>query len=289
MGDGSPVRQPTPSTTGLVFWVSGDVGLVGSGGKAASWTNRATPSFNADLGSLNNPPTDSGPDMGAPTLDGIPGVSFPPTHTDGRQMYLGGISQDALKDRAGNLIGYGPGNTQPRTWIAVLVPVFTNGANFDITGGSVGLVLSNPHWTPLFDLEDTSQLNAFYLFSTAWRNPGIAGSQANQGPNTAGGVGGIYNGTPLVVEWGSGNFPDIDVWINGVLTTLNAATIPGVVGVGASTFIYGSSGSGAVAQWQGYRYEDLVYDFKLSTDPTARTKTYTYLAARYPSIPIVIP
>ena len=286
---GSLVFPPNPPLVvagrGLAFWVSGDFGLVSVAGKAVSLQNHVFP-INPNLGSLNNPPTDSGPTTGADSLDGVPGLSWPLPNGDGRQMYLGGIAQAAMKDTLGAFFGYGVGNRQPRTLISVIRPEFA-AATFDITGGAVSTFSSNPNFEALFDLEDTVAANSFYLFSQAWRDPGPPGP-ALRGPATAGGVGGIYNGTPLVVEWSSNGFPDITVKINGVPVALSGA-MPGVAGVGLNAYIFGSSGSGAVAQWRGSKFEELVYDVNMPDFPTEYRNLYLYLKGRYPSIALTVP
>jgi hypothetical protein len=271
-----PAPPPTgPPTAGLIFWVKGDAGLTSVAGAAVSWADQS--GFGQDVTDL---PSNPGPLTGLDTIDGIPCVTCPLGNMAGRGLYR--AAPNGLLDRNGVPIGYGPGQTQARTVMAMILPRFSPGA-FNITGGLVVEMGSNPTFQPIFDLEDTISPDQFYAFSTGWRNPG---SGALQYPDVAGGAGGIYNGVPTLVSWQSTGFDNISSNINDVPKTLTPSVIPGAPAASTTSFALLRAISGGLS-FQGAAAEFLIWDFDLTTDPAGYAQAVAYMANRYPSAPIV--
>lgn len=294
-GTPTPVGPPGLGTS-LVFWVKGDAGLVPSSDdlRMLTWANSATPSPNPGLISAGTDGA-NGPLVGIDSLDGIPGVTFP--GVDPGAFFLVQLAATPgvpliMKDRDGTNFGYGAGETQARTTISVCRAIFCPDI-FDIVGGTLVRFGTTPtggtqDFETLFNLEPLTAPDAFFLFSNDWRN---SYALALQGPPTDGGADGPYTDVPVVVEHSSSGFDEIQTFVNGVEVTLTPAVMPAAVGGHPvqDWFVYGAVNQvgDLNGQWHGARFEDLIYDVKLTGAP--RSQLYAYLAARFPTIPIVVP
>jgi len=195
-----------------------------------------------------------------------------------------------MKDRNGNKFGYGAGETQARTVVSVLRPASDVVDNFPLIGGAVVRFGTTPtggehDFEALFRLQDLpGHPNAWALFADDWPNSFKA---AYYGPDPVGGPSG-YGGVPLVVEYTSNGPDDIQVFVNNVEIALSRDPLEPHVGMHPAEefFTYGTiNQTGDVySRWRGGRFEDLIYDVKLTDTPAARTQLYQYLAGRYTSI-----
>jgi hypothetical protein len=267
---GSGQSTSSPPSVGLVFWVKGDVGLTSVAGKATLWADQS--GFGQNVTDL---PANPGPNTGVDTIGTIPAVTFPVFAGTNRGLYR--EAPNGLVDRNGNHLGYGPGETQARTFMAVIKPAYEVVA-FDVkpTGGIVAEFGSTPTFQPIFDLEDGSFPNAFYLWSKGWKDIGFPG--ALRGPDTPGGSTGPYNGATLFVEWSSSGFDNIEVRINGVLTVLTPSVMPGPTAPATTSFAIGRAISGGL-NFFGSISEVFVWDHVLDDDERAQQSQY--LAGRY--------
>lgn len=265
---------PTPPTVGLVFWVKGDAGLVtvvdpDVGPVVVRWRDQS--GFGQDVVDL---PGNPGPYAGRDTISGIPCATWDTDGGHGATALRGLFRVAGLVDRNGHPFGYGTGETQARTVVAVIMPRYSATA-FDITGGIVCEMGSTPAWQPLFDLEPNfGNARGFYLFSAGfWRGA------ANAGPDTTGGVAGPYNGTPIVVEWNSTGFDNLGVRLNGSTTALTPSVMGGGTGPTINPqFSLGRQSSGGF-NFFGAMSEMLIFDHVLDDDE--RVDLTTYIGARY--------
>lgn len=269
---GIPPRPPSPPLTGLVFWVKGDEGLESSAGLATAWLDQSSKGQDLDHFDVDHQPL-----TGEDEIDGIPCLSFPLNNVDGT-TYL--QRETAMVNRLDAPFGFG----QARTVMAALLPKFS-GAAFSITGGPVFSFFEGPLFQCLFDLEDTDDPDAFYAWSSGWRDLGAA----LRAPDEAGGSGGIYNGTPTLAEWRSTGYPDIAFAVNGADLTLTPGTQYGTTGPNPpGGFLIGNAAvNGFGLNFLGAVAEVLIWDYDLSSDPAARAQALAYFAYRYPSIPMV--
>lgn len=267
---------PALPATGLVLDLRGNAGLTSSAGFATAWADQS--GFGQDVTDL---PGNPGPETGLETIDGIPALTCPLGNIAGRGLYR--ASPDGILDRNGVHMGYGPGETQTRTFMAMIKPRYSAGA-FGITGGLLAEFGSDPTFQPLFDLEDTAPHgpNGFYLWSKGWRDPGTG---AIQGPDTVGGSGGIYDGVPTLVEMFSNGFSDIGVRVNGVTVPLTPSAMTGTPAASTTSFALLRAISGGL-NFQGAATQFSIWDYDLRTNPTALTQAENHYLARYPSAPI---
>jgi hypothetical protein len=294
-----PPLPPAPPAGGLAWWLGGDGSVITSqtdpndDERLLQWTNLTYPinghAFQL-LSDINGPPY-----TGLDELDGHPSVTWRSDVDHTQIAFVDTVpasqNQTPMKATDGSEFGYGLGENQPRSAIFVLTPRFAPDA-FSITGGAVAAWFSSQFFTPLFNLEDNITPNAFYAFTSRfdWRNH-IGEAVVLDGPDTAGGIGGIYNNTPLIVEYSTSGGTDIHFFVNGVAIALTPNTITPSSN-SANQFVLGSSTGGSndkPERWKGTMTEVLVYDYELTTTPALRTQLYRYLALRYPSINTVIP
>ena len=258
-----------PPSVGLVFWVRGDLGLESTAGVATAWRDQS--GYGQDITDL---PANPGPSTGLDTINGTPAVTFPLANAAGKGLYR----TTGVRDRNGNVIGYGVGETQARTFIAILMPRFSAVA-FNITGGIVAEFGSVPTFQPIFNLEDNFHVNGFYVWSKGWRD---SGTGALQGPDTPGGVGGVYNGVPLLVEWASTGFDNISMRINGAIIPITPSVLPGPTGNTSNPiFSLGRASSGGL-NFFGAISEVMIWDHVLSL--AEREELTSYVAGSHPSI-----
>jgi hypothetical protein len=283
----------TPPIVGLCVWCGGEGSVItsqndaGGDARCTGWTNLVYPINGHLFATLFG--FGDGPYTGLDTLDGHPSLTwrFDVGHTENLSLddVAGSHSAVAMKDRNGNYFGYGVGETQQRTFIAVITP--RNASNvFDITGGTVAAWGSSPNFMPLFDLSDPAgSATAFYAFSSTfdWRLA-LGTAPVLQGPDTAGGPGGVYDNAPLAVQWGTAGGTDIHFKINSAEVPL-APSVIDTSPVGGLSWILGNRTPGdQFTRWKGTITEIFVYDHVLSA--SEEDQLYRYIGGRYPSIAI---
>jgi hypothetical protein len=274
--DGTPsslgsTAVTTPPSVGLIFWVKGDKGLESAAGVATAWRDQS--GFGQDVTDL---PANPGPFTGIRTIDGIPAATYSPIVGTNYGLYRAA----GLRDRNGNFFGYGTGETQARTVIAVLRPKFEPTV-FNVTGGIVAEFGGTPTFQPCFDLTSVTYANAFYGFSTGGA-PVTADPGATRAPDAPGGLSGPYNGAVVFAEWSSTGFDNIEFRVNGVLMApLRPPTIPGVPANNSNhIFSLGRASSGGFSFYEDIS-EALVWDHAL--DDTERAQANAYISNRYSS------
>src|SRR6476620_9632062 len=141
----------TPPSTGLVFWVKGDVGLESSAGLVTAWRDQGP--FHQDLLSDGNAPF-----AGNVPIGNIPSVFFP---LGAVSKYL--VHSGTMKDRNGVAFTA----SHPRTVLAIIHPQQGN-VGYLRTGGAVFSFREQPYFQCLFSLEGFFHPNGFYLFDNAW-------------------------------------------------------------------------------------------------------------------------
>jgi hypothetical protein len=292
-----PPRTPDPE--GKVLWTKGDFELEDNGDsenpKMLSQGNAATPTFNPGLRARDET---LGPFVGLEELDGIPGTTWP-TDTDEHVDVQVGTSEGGvhLKDRNGNLFGYGPGETQTITWYAVVIARESDAGTTGLLGGTV-FRLGQTAGGGQLDLEGIFRIfdgdlpgigtDSLTVYSNDWTSDYL---NAIYGPDTPPAT---YDGVPLLLQFVSTGRSDNRLYISGpgigtkVQLTLAPGTLPAT-----STHVHNETTYGTVEnvaefldRWVGGRYEDLVKDYDVTTNPTAELRDYGYFAGRFPSLQI---
>ncbi len=272
-----PAPPPTGlPTEGLIFWVKGDAGLNSIAGAAVSWEDQS--GFGQDVADM---PGNPGPFTGLDTIDGIPCCTLPVANGPGRGLYRPSPSPGGLRDRNGVVMGYGPGETQSKTVMAMILPRTWPGqiGFLPVTGGIVAELGGTPNWQPVFDLEDNSFPNAFYAFSDGWRNTGFPG--ANRAPDA---LSTLYSDVPTLAMWSSSGFDDLSFAANGGALALTPLVMPGAPAAGVSSFAVLRAISGGL-NFFGACPEISIWDWQLG--PAELAQATAYYAGRYPSAPIV--
>lgn len=257
----------TPSMEGLILWLKGDVGVttsVGNPNLATAWADQS--GFNQDFN------TDEGfePNTGLESINGINCISMPASSTAYMQRFGTG-----LLDRNGNQMGLGAAETNTFSVLAVFAIGETN---FDFFGG-VLLHFNGADGSPvqtMFDMEHTNRPDGLWLFSNGWRDYGVS----NHGPDTAPSV---YDGIPTMVQCSSTAFPNVDVKVNNVDTTLSPLTQQGSQ-FGATTPLAMVGNSLRTGFGLGFVLkigEILAYDHHLPSSPAAQAQTVSYLQGRF--------
>jgi hypothetical protein len=298
--DGAEVPAPPPPppdgppTTGLVWW-NKDSTLNTSGGDATSWENAVDPSFNVDPIIFTPPGSFVLPTVGDP-LDGIDGIIF---STDSSNQYQSLLGNPAVswKDRNGTLFGFGAGETQTRTTFHIARGVYSP-ESFGVIGGCLlrfGTTATGgfQDFEVFFRLQDLpAHSNSWALWANNWPN-GFA--NALFGPDTAGGAGGPYSGVPIAVAC-TFDGTDINLYVNDgvtpiVLTPGNAIPAPdaGHPVMDFAAYAGVNQAASVFDRWFGTRYEDLIFDWDVSSSPDDWAQLWTYADTRFPSIGIVVP
>lgn len=271
-----PPPPPDPLTTGMILLLKGaDSWIPGSGPTAGRVVS------GLDLsGAGQDFTTDSGfePLTSGVDIDGVACVTF------GFNLGYYLIRAGALKDRDGVNMGYSPGDNQAKSIFVAMLP--TTGV-FSITGGPVFSLTDDigPHFECLFDLEGNFfHPDGFYVWAKLWRND----ATAILGPDTPGAT---YDGVPTLGEWRQTAFPDLAVAVNGEEIAITPSAIPGMIGSSPipRSFVGNIDSGGFGLNFSGSIAEVRVYDYDVSTNPTARQAILQYFADTYPSIPVVVP
>lgn len=292
---------------GLVLWTKGDfefVSAIGPGGpELETQGNAAIPSFNPGLRSKGAPGGGYGPLTGIDMLDGVPGTTWSTDRAGEVVVYLeppDGSGARQLKDRNG--VPFVPG-VSTLTWLAVVIARIstTFGNNLGGTIFSLGNTAANAGQDiePLFNIGPGygGPADGFFLFSNEW--PGLYGyTNALKGADQPGFETGPYVDVPLLLHYESVG-TTFRAYVSGsgigtmVPIALSSSTIPAPAPVGLVNFAYGCTnrilGPFHTDHWVGARFEDLAYDFELSTNPSGLSQTYGYFAERYPALGIVVP
>lgn len=272
-GGASPPTPPPAWRAGLIAWYKGENIVEGTGpdaGRVVSWTDATD--FHQDLDTVH---PENKPFAGVDDIDGIPCVTFPLVFADGCM-----IARDAnLVDSDGAPITIGP-----RTVVAVMLPRCATG--FVITGGPVVTFLQeSPPMTCVFDLESNLTPNGAYAFAPRWRS---LFASANEWTPQTGGPGGPYDGVPTLGEWQLPSGTGIAFYVNNALTPVAPTTRSSTVAVSETGIVVGNGGLALETCWLGAFSEIMIWDYDLSENPAARAELLTYIAERYPSIPLVV-
>jgi hypothetical protein len=260
-----------------VFWVKGDAGVTAPGGLLTVWADQS--GFGQDLNYVGAAGFEI--PWGGDVIDGIPCATFP--HPDG--AVPPGVNNIArlspMLNRTGDPFGYGPGDHEARTIMAMVLP---REGRFNIVGGCVLQFNSTPPFQCIFDLEPNSFPDAFYGWSRQWRDP----ATANRAPDTPPAT---YEDLPVLCEWRSSGYPDLTFAVNGVALPLTPATMQGTPGPNpAGTVILGNLDADGTGDnfhcFHGSIAEVLAWDHDLPE--LERTNALLYMRSRYPSAPIVV-
>ncbi len=256
---------------GLVAWYKGDAGITSASGVISQVADQSGYGQDLDVVTAGKEPA-----TGVDTLDGINGITFTPG-TAGRFI----ARAASLVDSSAATIG----PSHDRTVFAVFMPRSDSGSGTNITGGPVSGFRDSPCFETLFDLESTFHADGFYLFDTAWRFSG--GSCL--GPDT---VRTVYENIGTCCEWRgrSTTGATVAAAVNGAADlVLTPSVSAGVTGAPPSGFVLGNADntSSLSHNFQGPIFEYLVYDHIVTAG--TRALVLAYLAARFPSIGIVVP
>lgn len=287
----TPTTVTSPPTTGLVFWAEGDSGITPSsdGLRLAQWANRVANSTNPGFIS-DGVDAASGPTLGQDSLNGVPGVFYANSTTPIIVRLATAVGVGVrMKDRNGTLFGYGTGETQARTVVAIARAAYDQ-VDFDIIGGVVAKFGTTPtggdqDFEPMFRIQIVGVPGVFtnnqqYLFANDWPT---TYSQALIGPDVTGGPSGPYSGTPVFLEYTSSGFDDIHVRVNAEIVPLTPSVMhAGVPGHPATTsFTLGTVNEvgSFYDRWRGSFFGFYVWDHEW--DQAERDQMTGYVSSKY--------
>lgn len=277
-GGGRPPTPIDPPPLGMIFWV-GKQGFPPApelGGDFTGWLDQGGQSQDLNLTGASPPQT------GADDIDGVPALTF--SNDDDQQF---ASRNTAMKDRNGDPMPY----THARTIMAVFRP--THHVAVDRIGGPVFATADQPNFECLFQVENWFTFNdAMFVFDNLWSFSGYQ----RLGPVTALAT---WEDVPILGEWRSSGFPEIAFALDGAEQPLQTpGSIPTTTQAGAegaaagSTFAVGccwnNTGNLIAANFHGAIAEVIMWDYDLSTNPTALAQARAYFAGRYPSIPVEV-
>jgi hypothetical protein len=260
--------EPSGMPEGLVFWVSGDVGVTESGGLLTGpWLDRSGYDQH-----LNVVPSGYEPTFGVETLDGIPGVSFP---LDAGQKQIS--RAQTMHDRTGNPFGIDPGQTTTRSIFAVVRPLT---GPFGIRGGPVlSFRRGGSMFQCVFCYEPDLAPGVFTVYDCNWRYFVPISATPATDPHDV----------PLLIEWRS-EYPDIQSAVNGGADLTLTTNYPIALNHGdcdfggaAPGFRLGYIDAGiGVGMFMGSIFEVMVFDSVLAGADLSAVRSY--FAAKYPSL-----
>ncbi len=161
-----------------------------------------------------------------------------------------------------------------RTVMVVSKPRFD--AAFGRTGGTVW---SQGTWFALFELRGDLVANGAY----AWMRAAGDYGNALQFTPIPGGASGPFDGTVIVTQHASPAFPSLGFSVTNREMTLSPSVMYGT----PTTLPAGAQLSELAIGYLGSISEVLVWDYDLTTDPTAQAQAISYLAGRYSSLTLV--
>ncbi len=251
----------SPPRTGLVQWVKGDAGITLVSGRVSAWADQSGSGQNFVQGTAGERPY-----MLGDTINGIPALSF-------------GVAGDANKHMgtAGNFVNrsnVAMTGSSARTVMVVSKPRFD--AAFGRTGGTVW---SQGTWFALFELRSDLVANGAY----AWMRAAGDYGNALQFTPIPGGASGPFDGTVIVTQHASPAFPSLGFSVTSREMTLAPSVMYGT----PTTLPAGAQLSELAIGYLGSISEVLVWDYDLTTDPTAQAQAISYLAGRYSSLTLV--
>ncbi|MES2339292.1 MAG: hypothetical protein V4537_14455 [Pseudomonadota bacterium] len=249
-------------TIGLVQHFRSDLGLTEAAGRVSAWADQS--GFGQDFlqaNALNQPYLLGG------TIDGMQLLSFGTAGAANKFMQTAAN----LKDRN----GVDMDGAAARTVIVVMRPAFD--AAYGVTGGKPWGV--NNSWCAMFELRGDVVTDGAY----AWEKTVDDFGQALQFTPITGGAAGPYDNVPTLGEWRSSGHPNFSFLVNNALVAVTPGSLFGTVGAGGLATLAFES-----IAFHGGICEVAVWDYDLSTNPTAHLAALTDFAARYPSLVLPI-